>query len=232
MTEHRDPWTAFADRRPGTRPRNAAGETTWFNWTQYPDHGPGPELLGEPRTVLDLGCGSGRNTAHLAVRGARAVGVDFSPVLLGEARERWGDVPGLRFVERDAAGFLAETDERFDAICSVHGAVWFTDPEILLPLVRKRLAPDGLLVFSHEPPIEGCYGAQGTYIRRKNGGPPVPVVRWAHTPEQWRDILARHGFVTVDTRIVEAPDPAYVPTMLVRAAPSPNGATAVVHIPS
>src|SRR5882757_7680125 len=126
MPDDRDPWTAFADRGPTPRPRNAAGETTWFNWTQYPDHGPGPELLGEPETVLDLGCGGGRNTAHLAVRGARAVGVDFSPVLLAQARERWSEVAGLRFVERDAVGYLTETDARFDAVCSVYGAVWFT----------------------------------------------------------------------------------------------------------
>ncbi|WP_326812735.1 class I SAM-dependent methyltransferase [Streptomyces scopuliridis] len=221
MPDRRDPWTAFADRQPEPRSRNAAGETTWFNWTQYPDHGPGPELLGAPGTVLDLGCGGGRNTAHMAVRGARAVGVDLSPILLAQARERWGHVPGVSFVPQEAVGFLKETDMRFDAIYSAYGAVWFTDPDVLLPLLRTRLAPHGCLVFSHEPPIEGCYGAQGTYIRRKNGGPPVPVVRWAHTPEQWREILARHGFVTVDTEIVEAPDPAYVPTMLVRAAPSP-----------
>ncbi|MFF7074421.1 class I SAM-dependent methyltransferase [Streptomyces pseudovenezuelae] len=222
MADGRDPWSAFADRQPGPRLRNGAGETTWFNWTQYPDHGPGAELLGEPATVADLGCGGGRNTAHLAGRGARVVGVDLSPVLLAQARERWQEVAGLRFVERSAVDFLTETDERFDAVCSVYGAVWFTDPDVLLPLLRKRLAPDGILAFSQEPPIEGCHGAQGTYIRRKNGGPPVPVVRWAHTCEQWRDILARHGFVTLDTRIVEAPDPAYVPTMLVRAAPRPS----------
>lgn len=149
------------------------------------------------------------------------MGVDLSPILLAQARERWGHVPGVSFVPQEAVGFLKETDMRFDAIYSAYGAVWFTDPDVLLPLLRTRLAPHGCLVFSHEPPIEGCYGAQGTYIRRKNGGPPVPVVRWAHTPEQWREILARHGFVTVDTEIVEAPDPAYVPTMLVRAAPSP-----------
>ncbi|MGW3426095.1 class I SAM-dependent methyltransferase [Streptomyces phaeochromogenes] len=221
MPDRPDPWTAFVDRQPEPRLRNAAGETTWFNWTQYPDHGPGTELLGEPHTVLDLGCGGGRNTAHVAVGGARTVGLDQSPALIAQARERWGEVPGLIFVQQEAVGFLKETDLRFDAVYSVYGAVWFTDPDVLLPLLRTRLAPHGRLVFSHEPPIEGCYGAQGTYIRRKNGGPPVPVVRWAHTPDQWRDILTRHGFASVDTEIVEAPDPAYVPTMLVRAVPSP-----------
>ncbi|MER6037949.1 class I SAM-dependent methyltransferase [Streptomyces sp. NPDC001835] len=38
-----------------------------------------------PAPVLELGCGSGCSTKHLAVRGARAVGVDFSAVLVGEA---------------------------------------------------------------------------------------------------------------------------------------------------
>lgn len=60
------------------RPVNARGETTWFNWTQYPDHGPGAELLEVPAggRVLDLGCGKGGNAAHLASLGMRAVGAD------------------------------------------------------------------------------------------------------------------------------------------------------------
>lgn len=94
MADGRDPWSAFADRQPGPRLRNGAGETTWFNWTQYPDHGPGAELLGEPATVADLGCGGGRNTAHLAGRGARVVGWTFPPSCSrrpANAGRRWRD---------------------------------------------------------------------------------------------------------------------------------------------
>ncbi|WP_346768669.1 hypothetical protein [Streptomyces sp. DASNCL29] len=35
-------WDTYAQQKPQRRLVNAAGETTWFNWTQYPDHGPVP----------------------------------------------------------------------------------------------------------------------------------------------------------------------------------------------
>jgi SAM-dependent methyltransferase len=61
-----------------------------FNWTQYAGHGPGPEVLGEPDSVLEIGCGTGRALAFLAGRGVKATGVDLSPVMVKKATERWG----------------------------------------------------------------------------------------------------------------------------------------------
>lgn len=48
-----------------------------------------PHLRVAPGTeVLDLGCGVGRWSRQLARRGARVVGVDLAPSMIGEARKR------------------------------------------------------------------------------------------------------------------------------------------------
>jgi 2-polyprenyl-3-methyl-5-hydroxy-6-metoxy-1,4-benzoquinol methylase len=40
----------------------------------------------EPGTVLDLGCGQGRNSLWLASRGFTVTGLDLSPVAIAQAR--------------------------------------------------------------------------------------------------------------------------------------------------
>jgi len=51
--------------------------------------------------VLDAGCGYGRHSHFLAQAGYRVIGLDRSPVLLAEARRRWGKREWPRWVEAD-----------------------------------------------------------------------------------------------------------------------------------
>lgn len=152
MTDTSVAWDTYSAQRPERRAVNARGETTWFNCTQYEDHGPGVEVLGleADARVLDLGCGKGGNVAHLASLGMHATGVDISPAQLRAARERWAGVPGLDLRQMEATAFLRETADAYDGVYSVYGAVWFTDPALLLPAIRERLRPGGVLVFSQQ----------------------------------------------------------------------------------
>ena len=56
-----------------------------FHALEYAYH-----LLGEVRgkTILDYGCGAGENTVLAASRGAKVIGVDISPELIGLAEKR------------------------------------------------------------------------------------------------------------------------------------------------
>ncbi|WP_089102073.1 class I SAM-dependent methyltransferase [Streptomyces hyaluromycini] len=220
MTETSIAWDTYSRQRPERRPVNGRGETTWFNWTQYQDHGPGAELLELPAggRVLDLGCGKGGNAAHLAGLGMTAVGVDVSPRQLAAARERWGATPGLELHQAEAVGFLALGQEGFDAVYSVYGALWFTDPARLLPAIRERLRPGGRLVFSQRPPVDGCYGCQASYIPRGDDEDPLVVKRWDFEPEAWTRLLHEHGYADVDARVLAAPPGnRTIGTLIVRA---------------
>ncbi|RKN08400.1 class I SAM-dependent methyltransferase [Streptomyces radicis] len=55
------------------------------------------ELLGDPRSALEIGCGTGWAVAHLARQGVVATGVDLSPVMVKNVTERWG-ATGAEFV--------------------------------------------------------------------------------------------------------------------------------------
>jgi SAM-dependent methyltransferase len=70
--------------------------------------------LGRPRTVLDVGCGSGRVGSAVKDLGARVVGVESDPTLAEVARSRldavhWGDP----FAD---GAFSVLGEERFDAV--------------------------------------------------------------------------------------------------------------------
>ncbi|QLE74486.1 class I SAM-dependent methyltransferase [Streptomyces rectiverticillatus] len=213
-------WDTYARRKPGgRREKNAKGETTWFNWTQYPDHGPGAEVLGGPgkAAFLELGCGTGGNLAHVATLGHRAVGVDVSPVQLDAARKRWGGLPSLELHQRGALDFMSETCERFDAVYSVFGAVWFTDPDQLLPAISQVLKPGGVLAFSQRPPVEGCYGCQASYINQADDPNPLVVKRWDYPPGMWADRLKQYGFRHAVANEITPPDGWQTGTLLVRA---------------
>lgn len=130
--------------------------------------------------------------------------------------KRWGDIEGARFLLREAVDYLTTTGETYDAVYSIWGAFWFTDPRRLLPVIRQRLNPGGVLVFSQAPAVEGCYGAQGMY---GNGftGKVLPVQRWAYSEEMWHGILVNYDFLEVDARVLEAPDPENLGTLIVQA---------------
>ncbi|MFD0141444.1 MULTISPECIES: class I SAM-dependent methyltransferase [unclassified Streptomyces] len=101
--------------------------------------------------------------------------------------------------------YLADTDEKPDAIFSVFGAAWFTDPEKLLPAVRARLRPGGVFAFSHRPAVEGCYGCQASYINRSQEEDPLVVKRWDYEADRWAEILGKYGFTGASAEVLPAP---------------------------
>ncbi|MEZ5816263.1 MAG: class I SAM-dependent methyltransferase [Hyphomicrobiaceae bacterium] len=97
-----------------------------------------------PGPTVDVGCGSGRDTAWLVEAGFDAFGVDASPGLLAEARRRH---PGVRF-EQDALPALASLGSgRFtNVLCET--VIMHLDRADIAPAVRRLaalLAPGGTL---------------------------------------------------------------------------------------
>ncbi|MFD7666117.1 class I SAM-dependent methyltransferase [Streptomyces sp. NPDC059788] len=209
-------WDTYKPYRgDGPQPRPDTGR---FAWTQYPGHGPGAELLGSPRRALDLGAAEGKEAAYLAERGVRVTGVDLSTVQIARARAWWQGLPNLDFVHGEACSYLTEAPETYDAIYSVWGAVWFTDPDQLLPLIAARLAPGGVFAFSQAEPSPHAYGPEalrGKWLEGRERELTVP--RWQYPPWTWAEHLKRAGFAHVDACTLPAPDKERSGTLLVVA---------------
>lgn len=113
---------------------------------------------GRPMHLLDIGCGTGRHAVALAALGHLVTGVDLSPAMLEQARQRGlaagPDVAGrLTFIECDARNFVRES--AFDAaMCLCEGAVCLHDaaesqpePDLrLFEKIARSLRPGGRFV--------------------------------------------------------------------------------------
>lgn len=102
--------------------------------------------VGEPRLVVDLGCGPGTATAQLLERwpSARVIGVDSSPDML-EMAGRLADPPRLAFARGDVGSW--EPDEAPDVIVANAVFQWVPSHLDLLGRFAGWLAPGGVLAF-------------------------------------------------------------------------------------
>ncbi len=95
--------------------------------------------VGSGMDVLDLGCGDGTTALPAAQRGANVVGVDIAENLVaaGNARAAAAGLNNLRFEEGDASDLRNLTDESFDLVVSIFGAMFAPKPfDVAREMVR------------------------------------------------------------------------------------------------
>jgi ubiquinone/menaquinone biosynthesis C-methylase UbiE len=154
-------------------------------------------LAGDmPKTILDMGCGTGRLAVALAERGHRVTGADPSSGMMQVARSRPGS-ERVTWVDSDAKSLALET--RFDLIVMTGNVfqVFLTDEEVRATLrtLRRHLAPGGRLAFeTRNPLVEEWRGWTPALTREIIEVPGVGAV------EVHYDIAEANGaFVTYET---------------------------------
>jgi SAM-dependent methyltransferase len=149
---------------------------------------------GSRGPVADLGCGTGRVTAHLDALGVEAFGVDLSTVMVDLARTSH---PHLRF----DVGSITDLDL---PDCAVGGILaWYSTihtPPRDLPGVfaefSRVLAPRGYL-------LVGFHVGDGRHPRTVTYRDAVSVDAYDVTPERVAD-LARQAGLVVQAQLVRA----------------------------
>ena len=150
--------------------------------------------LDRPRTLWDLGCGTGEITQRLALRWpeARVIGLDSSPAMLDRAR---GLGTGIEW--RQGAIEDWSPEEAPELVFSNAALQWVEDHETLLPRLLRSLAAGGALAVqmprnfeapSHRLMREAAEaGPWRSRLARKLR--PTPVL----TPAAYFDLLAPHA---------------------------------------
>ena len=108
------------------------------------------EFSGKPKSVLDLGCGTGGHALILARRGYRVVGVDRSKNMLDIAKKKAKEAEiSIEFLEGDIASL--DLQKEFDAVISMFSVMSYQTTNIAISsaceTAKKHLSTDGIFLF-------------------------------------------------------------------------------------
>jgi len=145
------------------------------------------DVLGDiaGKRALHLQCHFGLDTLRLALLGAEATGVDFSPTAIAAARElsaRTG-IPAT-FVEAEVTALPDEVPrESFDLVFTSYGAIsWLPDLAAWAETIASRLAPGGTFKIVEAHPF--------LWVFDEESEDPELRVRYSYfdaTPLEWEE---------------------------------------------
>jgi 2-polyprenyl-3-methyl-5-hydroxy-6-metoxy-1,4-benzoquinol methylase len=146
--------------------------------------------------ALDMGCGTGVFTFHLAEKGGRVIGVDGAADMIEycEGRRRARQLTNIRFLQAT----LPDVDEAAmagaDLLISSSVVEYVPDLEAVLALFARLLKPSGVLVIS----LPNADSVSRMYERvkyRVTGQPAIyRYIRHFTSPKKLAARVDRHGF--------------------------------------
>ena len=124
--------------------------------------------------MLDLGCGDGTTAVPAARRGANVLGVDIARNLVeaGNKRAAEAGLDNLRFQQGDACDLTDLTDDQFDLVVSIFGAMFAPRPFDVAKEMVRVTRPGGRIVMGNWIPGDPTLVAQILKISSAYSPPP------------------------------------------------------------
>ena len=153
--------------------------------------GAGLELRG--RRVIEVGCGTGRNTAWLAEHAASVLGLDLSEGMLARARAL---VPAehVRFARHDVTQPWPVPAGSADAVVIVLVLEHVMSLELVLAQAARALAPGGTLFVCELHPTRQMRGGQAHFGKSAAGSAHESIRAYGHDLSEYLNAALAAGF--------------------------------------
>jgi SAM-dependent methyltransferase len=157
-----------------------------------------------PKSILDLGCGTGNHALVLAKRGYKVTGIDRSAQMLAIARRKAQDAGlDINFIEGNITN--AEFEGKFDAVISMFAVMSYMpaneDVAAVCKIANNVLVPGGIFIFDCWHGSAVIADKPGVRIKEMDAGDGEKVIRFTE-PE----IDFIHHLVKVNFRIWHVKD--------------------------
>lgn len=174
------------------------------------------ELALVQKTCLEFGCGTGRNLAALAARGAsNLIGFDLSEGMLAQARKR---EPNWTLLKADMSAPIALPDQSADVILFSLTLEHVADLAPPLLEARRLLRPGGIIKIIEIHPFVSLQGISAHF--KADDGREITMPAFAHSFQDWLQAFGRVGLGVSELKEWHGADlGAEVPAKILRRGP-------------
>lgn len=129
------------------------------------------EVLGAMRvpSILELGCGTGKNTLFLAQIADNVEACDFSENMIGVAKTKV-QAKNVRFLHRDITSKWSQEDKSVDLLVCNLVLEHVEDLEVIFREAHRVLRDEGLFFLSELHPFRQYQGVKANFAREGSGG--------------------------------------------------------------
>ncbi|MCG9971245.1 class I SAM-dependent DNA methyltransferase [Christiangramia crocea] len=140
--------------------------------------------------VLELGCGTGKNTEWLLHRAEKILAVDFSEKMLKIAREKFSS-PDVRFQRADITKSWVWTSEKYDLVTCNLILEHIENLDFIFQRAFSSLEPGGYFFVSELHPFKQY---KGTKARFENQDKKIELQTYTHHISEFTTAAIRAGF--------------------------------------
>ncbi len=146
-----------------------------------------------PKRVLDIGCGAGFLSNHLAHAGHRVTGIDTAEQALRVA-QRHDQTGTVTYKQADALS-LPLSDNSFDVVCAMDFLEHISEPKKVIAEVSRVLVPGGLFFFHtfNRNPLAWLIVIKGVEWFVRNTPRHMHVIELFIKPDELRQMCHEHA---------------------------------------